>query len=257
MTREEFIKLCGGIFTSEQSYKSYTLSEKYRYFWSFYNGKKFIENKEITDEEIVTIYAGVEIDNVKQRKKFSIEHIVPMSFINKYLRRQAKAVKKGACCNPFNFAASHREINSQRSSWPFDFDGDEIVRRGKLHIRHVYTDYGLDHENEWVVPSKSRGDVARAILYMSLIYNIREFYGRDIVELVKWAKIDPPGFWEIKYNQWVYQHRKIQNPFIQNLKGDISPLQLLTDTELLSSLDKKHTKRRKQKYGKGNKKRNR
>ena len=73
---------------------------------------------------------------------------------------------------------------------------------------------GFDADNEWVIPSRNRGDVARAILYMLLVYGIDELYQRHIDTLVHWAKVDSPSAWELAYNQWVYDRLGIRNPLI-------------------------------------------
>lgn len=241
MTREDFIDLAGGVYENSNYYRSWTGSDKRENFWDFFDGEVVLngERKEF-DKEIKSIYAGVDVETLFRVQKYSIEHIIPKSFIRTYLSKKdaPSRIKRGATTNVFNFAPAHRDINSFRSSWPFDYENDRIKRNFEIYIEHDYTEYGLDYETEWVVPSKTRGDVARAILYMSLIYGIDEFYGRHLSVLIRWAKHDIPTFWEIKFNEWVKIKHGINNPFILNpINPDGLPYSsLLDDEELLSSL---------------------
>ncbi len=241
MTREEFIEISGGVFTHHSYYRAWGGKEKRANFWAFYDGIVYDEegNKKALDEEILSIYAGIRVDELLRKQKYSIEHIIPKSFLRSYLTTNGAEsfIKRGATTNPFNFAPAHRSLNTTRSSFPFDFDGDKIVRDFRISLEPNYTDYGMDFEMEWVVPTKTRGDIARAILYMSLVYNIREYYGGHLKALITWAKQDVPTFWEKKYNEWVKAKHGINNPFI-HLEGDnnLPYSSLLDDSELLNSL---------------------
>ena len=216
MTRDEFVELSGGVFKSEEYYSDWGGRDKKENFWDFFKGKVTFGSRKLEyDKEILSIYGGIPVEALIERRLHSIEHIVPKDFLRKYLREQNYTIRRGATVNPFNFAAAHRALNKARGSFPFDFEGDKLVASYKINIQPSYTDYGLDNELEWVIPTKTKGDVARAILYMCLTYNVKGMFGRYINELVKWAKFDPPTFWEIKYNQWVYHRFGIRNPFIE------------------------------------------
>ena len=199
MKREEFIQLAGGIYENSKYYSAWSGAQKRENFWAFYNGE-IINDKGVAlapDIEIKSIYAGIEVGELLRKQKYSIEHIIPKSFLKDYLGAKdiASRIKRGATTNPFNFAPAHRDLNSSRGSFPFDFEDDKIVRNFRISLEHSYTDYGLDAEMEWVVPSKTRGDIARAILYMSLIYGINEYYGAHLDVLIRWAKQYIPKFW--------------------------------------------------------------
>jgi len=92
---------------------------------------------------------------------------------------------------------------------------------------------GLDSENEWIIPSRTRGDIARALLYMTLTYGIDELYNRHLDTLVHWAKVDPPSAWELAYNEWTFNRLGIRNPFIASPE---EALVLLSDRLLLESV---------------------
>ena len=164
-----------------------------------------------TDDYIHSVYAGVTVDLLLRKKKYSIEHIIPKSFLKKYLKKEKtpENVIKGATTNPLNFAAAHRVINSARGKLPYDVEGDKVKRQYELGLTGIYPDYGKDAEKEWVMPMRTQGDLSRAVLYMCLVYNINELYGEHLEIYRKWAKVDPPNIWEIKYNEWVQHVRQI------------------------------------------------
>ena len=139
----------------------------------------------------------------------------------------------GATTNPFNFAACERDINSKRGNNIFDFDGDKIVRPYRLELNpDSYGSFGYDKDGEWVIPSHTRGDIARSILYMVLTYEINELYDEHLQTLIHWAKVDSPQPWELRYNEWVKAKHEISNPFIDT---PMQALRLLNEKALLDS----------------------
>ena len=154
-----------------------------------------------------------------QKKRHTIEHIVPRSFLQEYLlsQRIPRNVRFGADTNPLNWIPADRTLNSRRSSFQFDFNDDKVVRPKEIHLNpEAYHATGIDSDEEWVVPKRSRGDIARAILYMLLVYEIDELYVDHIKTLVHWAKTDAPADWELAYNDWVYKEHRIRNPLISD-----------------------------------------
>lgn len=130
-------------------------------------------------------------------------------------KRVSRSVRFGAETNPLNFVPADRTLNSRRSSFQFDFQGDEVKRPHKIHLNpQAYSSTGHDTDEEWVVPKRSQGDIARAILYMLLVYEIDELYLDHLKTLVHWAKVDMPSKWELAYNDWVHQTHGIRNPLI-------------------------------------------
>ncbi|AOR25153.1 endonuclease [Clostridium taeniosporum] len=238
MKREEFIEIAGGIFENNSYYKKWGASEKRENFWDFFklNDDRF--------PYIKSVYAGIEIDELLSKKLHSIEHIFPKGQMKEYLKSKniKDTIIKGATTNPLNFAPAHREINSYRGHLPFDieyeeFDGKinaKIIRKVRLQFEPNYNYWGRDHEDEWLVPPISRGNVARAMLYMCLIYNIKELYQEHINVYKNWCKIDPPNAVEIEYNKWVHEKHGINNPFITTDYNNM--INLLNDEELLNSI---------------------
>lgn len=230
MQRKEFIELAGGVFQSSNYYKQWRGKDKAQNFWNFFD--------ETTDDYIHSVYAGVTVDLLRRKRMYSIEHIIPKSFLKDYLKtkKTPEAVIKGSTTNPLNFAAAHRDINTARWNWPFDIEDDRVVRSHTISMRGIYSDYGLDHENEWVIPIRSQGDLARSILYMCLVYDISELYGEHLNIYRNWAKLDPPNIWELKYNEWVFKKFNIKNPLVADYENPAMAFQLLNDDQLMNSI---------------------
>lgn len=227
-TRQAFIDLCGGVFQSDQHFDQWSSSDKWDNFWSFFFDHDY--------GWVPSVYGEIPVDKLFQEQRHSIEHIIPRNFLDPHLlsKRVPRNVRYGASINPFNFAPAERTLNAKRSSFPFDLDGDKIIKA--FHVRQENGETyatGLDKDEEWVVPPCSRGDVARAILYMVMVYEIDELYNERLDKLIHWAKIDAPSAWEIAYNDWVYQRLNIRNPLIDEPR---KVLKLLNNPALLKSL---------------------
>ena len=239
MNKEQFIKIAGGVYKSKKDYEYWDGSDKKTNFWDFFNGQIITKEGTIEyDKEILSFYGGIPVETLIERDIHSIEHIIPKDFLNKYLKKRYYTIRRGATINPFNFAPCHRTLNTVRSTFPYDFEGDKVTTQHKTSLTTEFTDYGFDDDAEWVVPAKTKGDVARAILYMCLIYDITGLYSNHVDELVSWAKSDLPTFWEIKYNQWVHMYKGINNPFIRYVNTDATKpySELLDDDELLNAI---------------------
>ncbi|MEM8780628.1 MAG: endonuclease, partial [Cyanobacteria bacterium P01_G01_bin.49] len=209
MERAEFLKKAGGVFTSEQDYKDWNSKDKYENFWSF-----FLDNN---NGWVTSVYADIPIAEL-YRNGHSIEHIVPQSVLKTRLATAGKpqAVINGATTNPLNFMAAYSDLNSRRSTREFDTEGDSIIpNTWRVPLNPIaVTQTGLDFEGEWVVPSRTQGDVARCVLYMMLVYELDGLYEEDIDNMRRWALVDPPRDWEIAFNEWVFNQSEIRNPLI-------------------------------------------
>lgn len=229
-TRQDFVAYAGGVFQSHQHFKQWDSTDKWKNFWSFFFDTEY--------GWVTSIYGTVPVSELYQKQHHSIEHIIPRDFLDSYLTRKGapRHVRNGATINPFNFAPSERGLNAKRSNFAFDMDDDKIVRpyNLELHPENFDAGTGFDADHEWVIPSRNRGDIARAILYMVLIYEIDELYDRHIATLIHWAKVDSPSAWGIAYNNWVYSRLGIRNPFIDTPEN---ALQLLDNRELLGSIE--------------------
>lgn len=241
MSIEEFQYCAGGVFTYTSYYDRLNGQEKKRLFWGFFDERLQMGRKRRIQIKTSarSVYAGVSVEHLLDKEKYSIEHIVPQDKAVQVLSKQGKAepILMGATCNPFNFMPCHRYLNAKRSQRPFDFDGDEIVLTYPIALPARYSDYGIDKDDQWVVPLMTRGDVARSILYMCIIYDLFDLYQCNLETLLAWAKNDKPSLWEIKYNEWIWKNHSIRNPFIQYPSNQAlhDSLRLLDDEELLFS----------------------
>lgn len=229
ITRQDFVEYAGGVFQSHKHFRQWSSEDKWKYFWSFFFDTEF--------GWVTSIYGTVPVSELYQKQRHSIEHIIPRDFLDRYLAHKGapRHVRYGATVNPFNMAPSERGINAKRSNFKFDFEGDQIVRPYHMELHpENFSGTGFDADHEWVIPSRNRGDIARSILYMLLVYEIDELYNRHIETLVHWAKIDSPSAWEIAYNNWVYARRGIRNPFIDQPEN---ALILLDNRDLLDAIE--------------------
>lgn len=227
-TRQDFIDLAGGIYQSSKHFRQWSSADKWENFWSFFFDSAY--------GWVPSIYGSVPVDDLYQKQRHSIEHVIPLDFLDRYLayQHQPRHVRNGATVNPFNFAPSERGLNAKRSNFAFDFEGDRIVRPFNLDLQpEAFERTGFDKDNEWVIPSRNRGDVARALLYMLLVYGIDELYERHIDTLVHWAKIDMPSAWELAYNHWVHSRLGVRNPLIDTPE---KVLPLLNNKELMHAM---------------------
>jgi len=205
MTKEEFLKLAGGRFESDLSWKHMRASEKKKHFWAFYS----------QSAKAIGVYSGVPLDQLLKKDRYSIEHILPKSYLLEALRDQPPTVRNGATVNPFNLMPAHRKLNRLRGDAAFDFDGDTVVRQFQVKFRSVHNDpIGYDADNQWHPPRKSRGDLARAILYMGLCYSLFCRSRHNIEELINWTRADAPSKIEVAYCKWVESKLGIRNPFV-------------------------------------------
>lgn len=226
--REAFIEEAGGTFTSHESYKSWSGADKWDNFWSFFFDNDY--------GWVKSAYGAIPVSTLHQKQRYSIEHIIPQSFLRGYLNSQGvdQGIRRGATVNPYNFVPAERDLNSKRGSWVFDWEDDQVKRAYNVNLNpDAYRSFGLDHENEWVIPTRTRGDLARAILYMVIVYNIRELYNRHIDTLRHYAKMDPCTPWELDYGLWVQSTQNIKNPFIARPED---ALRWLDDEELMQSI---------------------
>ncbi|MGB1311934.1 MAG: endonuclease, partial [Leucothrix sp.] len=226
--RLKFIELAGGVYQSRLSYRQFKSNDKWAHFWSFF----FDTNH----GWVKSVYGSIPVDTLVQKKRHTIEHIVPRSFLQEYMisKRIPRNVRFGADTNPLNWVPADRTLNSQRSSFQFDFNDDKVIRPREIYLNpDAYSSTGIDGDEEWVVPTRSRGDIARAILYMLLVYEIDELYIDHIKTLSHWAKTDQPADWEKAYNEWVYEQHGIRNPLISHTEQS---LEWLESGQLLEGL---------------------
>ena len=79
-------------------------------------------------------------------------------------------------------------------------------------------------------------DLSRSILYMCLVYGIKELYGEHLNVYRNWARLDPPNIWELKYNEWVEKNFGIKNPLVADYSNPEQAFELLNDDDLMNYL---------------------
>lgn len=208
MIRAKFIEEAGGVFTSDRDYERLGSDGKYKLFWSFFLDRDH--------GWVRSVYGDIPIERL-YKNGHSIEHIVPKGQLRDLLRAKGRSAEviKGARTNPLNFMAAYNHLNSSRGSKQFDTEGDTVERKYRIPLNPVAEiQTGLDFEGEWVIPSRTQGDVARCVLYMMLVYELDGLYEEDIDQMRRWVLIDPPRDWEIAFNNWVFERLGIRNPLI-------------------------------------------
>lgn len=232
MELSEFREQAGGVYKSNQDYEDFDSRDKYENFWSFFLDRDF--------GWVRSVYANIPIENL-YRNGHSIEHVVPKSALRDRLQDagQPRDIIKGARTNPLNFMAAYNRLNSLRSNREFDSEADSIVRSSRVPLNpDAEIQTGLDFEGEWVIPSRTQGDIARCVLYMMLTYGLNGLYEEDIDNMRRWALIDPPSNWEIAYNNWVFNRLQIRNPLItenlDTLRSILESQDLFTTTLIVN-----------------------
>ncbi len=224
VNRDEFLQQAGGVFVSYRDYDRWNGRDKYENFWAFFFDKDF--------GWVRSVYGDIPIEKLYQ-KSHSIEHVVPKYTLQTQLeaKRTPRAVVQGARTNPLNFLAADSGLNYLRADHPFDTDGDRPHSPPRIPLNPRASRFtGLDHESEWVVPVHSRGDVARRVLYMMLVYDIGGLYHENIQHLRRWALIDLPTPWELAFNDWVHRRLRIRNPLCTH---DQNALQTILANDIL------------------------
>ncbi|MEC7986528.1 MAG: endonuclease [Myxococcota bacterium] len=202
MLKEEFVEIAGGVFTRNKSWSRLSSREKRSFLWNFY---RFLP------KDAYSIYGGFDVRKLKRDKLYSVEHIIPRSIIRHHL---VGVQRNGAECNPLNLAPSHTQLNQLRQNNPFDLEEDLVARSLSLEYPSIHNDsVGLDAQNEWVLPARSKGDIARSILYMNLTYGI-PLSKEERSTMKRWAKRDRVSNMEKQFNEWSMERWAIQNPFV-------------------------------------------
>lgn len=226
MNRHGFISLAGGIpaIPQRRNYRARRIQRKY--FWKFFAQKKWRKS-------VKAIYSEFNADTLLRAKTYSIEHIIPRSYMREQLLNlgSSKSVVHSAIFNPFNYAISHRKVNACRSSTEYDLDGDSVKLPIKFSGIHRL---GLDNQGQWVVTERSRGVVARAVIYMSLLYRFNQIGEYPTVNYFSWASRYKVNLWELEYNRWIRKKYNISNPLVENCAG-LKLEDFLTDEDLIAA----------------------
>ena len=159
-----------------------------------------------------TLYCGVRFEPFDRR--VNVEHVYPMSWVTKALR----CGDRDACrrnserfnrieSDMHNLFPALKDINQARGSYPFGMlKGERLMERG--------CDFEINHRSRLVEPRPEvRGDIARAMLYMSDRYGL-EIYSRQRKQLQRWDELDPPDDMERRRNDLIERVQGNRNPLI-------------------------------------------
>jgi hypothetical protein len=203
-----FTELAGGVFTHRRSWGRVSGAEKRALFWSFFDSPEA--------QGARATYSGARVTQLLRKRQYSVEHVVPRAVLSSMLRGAPSWVRNGACCNPINFAAELPRLNGARGELAFDLDGDPVahpfarVREGQREVP-----IGIDAEGEWVPPRRSRGDIARTVLYMVLTYRLPVPLD---ARWLAWAQGDPPSNVERAFSDWTRRRWQIGNPLVEDTR---------------------------------------
>ena len=156
-------------------------------------------------------------DHLRDANRVNIEHVFPMSWVTRALscgtRQQCRNTSKmfnRIEADMHNLFPALSEVNSARSSFSFTkISGEHSAFQG--------CDFEIDQKNREVEPSpQSRGDVARAMLYMSSQYADMglELFTAQRVRMLALDGADPPDSFEIGRNQLTEKIQGNSNPYI-------------------------------------------
>lgn len=192
----------------DETLKKSKYSFKKKYF-DFFNKKKnagykngFLKIVEIESKsgKVECWYSGkkFDIDNNSFSKKFdkseyyNCEHIWPQS-------KFGKAKSAGAKNDLHHIIPTDQKINSLRSSWPFGEATDK-------------TSESVLKKNVFEVRDKFKGNIARAMFYFSVMYELPISDNEEII-LREWNKTDPPDNFDKLRNDEIEKYQGNRNIF--------------------------------------------
>ena len=148
-------------------------------------------------------------------RSYNIEHVYPMGWVARALR----CGDRDACrrnsprfneieSDMHNMYPARRDLNKARGAYPFrEIPGERHVERG--------CDLEIDHAARVVEPRPaSRGNIARAMLYMADRYDL-EIYERQRRLLLDWHRADPVDGEERRRNRLIEGVQGNTNPWIE------------------------------------------
>ena len=155
----------------------------------------------------------------RKGKNINIEHVLPMAWaMNKENCGSRKACRRTSKrfnqieADMHNLYPADKEINKIRSSHAFGYIKGERREFGKC-------DFEVNHRTRIVEPRPaSRGNIARAMFYMSETYGLRIF-SRQAKILKQWNRDDPPDANERHRNETIAAIQGTRNRFIDNPKA--------------------------------------
>ncbi|MDF1529723.1 MAG: endonuclease [Sedimenticola sp.] len=152
-------------------------------------------------------------------RSINIEHIFPMGWAmrdqgcrSRKLCRESSQRFNQIEADMHNLYPSLAEINKVRSSFPFALIPGEQRNFGRC-------DFEFDPRQRAVEPRPaSRGNIARAMLYMHETYGL-SLFKRQGELMKKWNREDPPDREERRRNDLIAKYQGTRNRFIDDPKA--------------------------------------
>ena len=165
----------------------------------------------------ITLYSREAISR-KAHSWINVEHVFPMSWAVNNIgcgerdlcRRYSDAFNQIEA-DMHNMYPSRRDLNYERGSLSFGVIKGEDREFGSY-------DFEVDLQTRTIEPTlESRGNIARAMLYMADTYGLRIF-NKQLRILKSWHEQDLPSEREIKRNDLIEQVQGNRNYFIDHPK---------------------------------------
>jgi deoxyribonuclease-1 len=164
------------------------------YVTDVYCGKKFYFK---TPEEVYRMSSQV-----------NIEHTWPQSRFNGSFSREMQK------SDMHHLYPSDSHANSVRGNSPFGFVSNKEDAMGGEGCRSSRVAF-INNANIYTPPKNHRGNVARALFYFSVHYNLPIDHAQELI-LKEWHKMDPVDSGEIERHEKIAQYQKVRNPFVDH-----------------------------------------
>ncbi len=160
-----------------------------------------------------TLYCGQKFGS-RHPKSINVEHVFPMGWVMRELKcGDRKTCRRNSTrfnlieADLHNLYPAREKINRDRSSYAFGEIKGEKRRYGKC-------DFEVDRKKRRAEPREQvRGDVARAVLYMSEKHGI-ELFRRQRNLMLEWHQTDPPDDEEKRRNNVIERLQGNRNSYI-------------------------------------------
>lgn len=179
---------------------------------NYYEAKKLLWS-EVYPRGGKTLYCEQNF-GARHPKNINVEHVLPMGWVMRELQcGDRKTCRRNSIrfnlieADLHNLFPAKEKINRDRSSYAFGIVKGEKRKYGKC-------DFEIDRRKRRAEPrEKVRGDVARAVLYMSDKHGI-ELFKRQKNLMLKWHRADPPDEEEKRRNNMIQILQGNRNPYI-------------------------------------------
>ncbi len=179
---------------------------------NYYEAKKLFWS-EVYPHGGKTLYCGQNFGS-RHPRNINVEHVLPMGWVMRELKcGDRKTCRRNSTrfnlieADLHNLYPANEKINRDRSSYAFGIVKGEKRRYGKC-------DFELDRKSHRAEPrERVRGDIARAVLYMSDKHGI-ELFKRQKNLMLDWHKADPSDAEEKRRNNIIQIIQGTRNPYI-------------------------------------------